>query len=402
MTAGYGVEMVIGGGADIQSDTIVATGVTPSTAPRKAPAAIRWSSIVGWWLAHGLLIASAIMVPFPIAHGSGLHVGSALARWGVWQDDAVNYARVAFQGYTASPAWPAYWPGIPLLIALTRSPWVTLAVIQAALLAVMRLMATAAMDLGLSASAALAAVALFALNPAAVYYSSAYPELWVVGGFLIAIRATVHRRPWPMAAGIAAATIMDPLGAVVCLLPLLLAIQAWRRRDARALQVGLAGVAAGAAVVVGFCGYLAAMVGNPLAMVSAQRYWHGAWTLPWVQVAQEAQRLLVGVSQTNRGVALVVVILTVPSLYVGIRWMASGGHPASGPAAVTSVAMALLSLAFQAEGEPLLSTARFLSMLVPGYFGMARCKGVSGPVLVLTGFSAMVGAVAFTHGHFWW
>ena len=357
---------------------------------------------MGWWVAHGVLVLAAILVPFPVAHHSGLHVGSALARWGVWQDDAVNYAHVALQGYTASPAWPAYWPGIPLLILLTRSPWVTLAVVEAALLAVMRLMATVAVDLGLSASAALAAVALFALNPAAVYYSSVYPELWVVGGFLLAMWATVHRRPWPMAVGIAVATVMDPLGAVVGLLPLLVATQAWRRHDARALQVGLAGIAAGAAVAVGFCGYLAATVGNPLAMVSAQRYWHGAWTAPGAQVFQVISGAGPGRAAPNEWGALFSVVIALS----GVALLGARARRLSGGAmwlvVIVAAAVALVGLSFSADRLPMLSTGRFVSLDAPFYLGLSISKRLRIAALVGGGLVGFIGAIAFTHGYFWW
>ena len=363
---------------------------------------MRWRPIVGWWLAHGVLVAAAALVAFPTAHGSGAHLGAALDRWGVWQDDAVNYAHVAFQGYTASPAWPAYWPGVPLLIVLTRSPWITLAVVQVALLAVMRLMATVAMDLGLSASAALTAVALFALNPAAVYYSSAYPELWVVGGFLLAIWATLHRRPWPMAVGIGVATIMDPLGAVVGLLPLLLAIQSWRRRDKPGLAAGLAGVAAGGLVVLGFCGYLAATVGNPLAMVAAQRSWVGTWTLPWAQVLQVVRGTAPARAATNEWGAIFFVAFAVSgiaSLAARARRRPSG---AMGMVVIVAAVVALVGLSFSADRVPMLSTGRFMSLDAPIYLGVATMNRLRIAALVGGGLIGFVGAIAFTHGYFWW
>ena len=398
-----GVEMITRGGTTIQ---VSVAGVGPDSAgtmagPNAHPT-LRWSSSMGWWLAHGLLVALAILLPFPLAHGSDLHLGNSLTRWGVWQGDAVHYAHIAVQGYTASPTNPAFWPGVPVLVALTRRPWVTLAAVDVALLFVIRLVGTVAMDLGLSASTASIAVALFALNPAAVYYSTAYPELWVVGGFLLAIWSAMHRRPWPMAAGVAVATVMDPLGAVVGLLPLLLTIQSWRHRDREALRVGVAGVAAGGLVVLGFCGYLALTTGDPLAMLAAQRFWHGTWTFPGVQLIQETIAVLGGHSAINRAVALLVLVPTIPALVLGLSWLRSLRQPVALYAAITAGVMALIALAFEAERAPLFSTARFMSMVVPSYFGFARQPRLAGPVLLLGGLVALAGGVAFTHGYFWW
>jgi hypothetical protein len=381
-----------------------ATFATRMPALRWPHVLTRWGvtpAVAAAWGAHLALLLVVAGVPFPMAAGSGHHWGSLLSRWGWWQDDVVHYAGIAAHGYLPG-ASAAYWPGVPLFIALVHNPWVALAGIQLALLAVMVGCTRVARPWGLTEPQSRRALWLFALNPAAVYYGTAYPELWVVAGMLLAMSGLAARRSLLAAVGATLATLADPLGAVAGAGLLWAAWRGWRTSDRDLLRAALAGVGAEAVVVAAFAGWLAHVVGSPLAMVRAQAAWHGTWTVPGVQIVQALAGLVTGHLHFNQAGALLALLVLLPGLALLMRrWPASVWRQA---AVVAACAVACVGLAFSAEHTPLLSTGGFLSADAPLYLalgaGIAGCRYTL--ALAVSVVVAVAGGIAFTHGYMWW
>lgn len=281
---------------------------------------------------------------------------------------------------------------------LAHSPVAALIGLQVLLLVLLVLVGRLSRTWGLSDRRVLLAQALVVLSPAAVFYSTAYPEAWLALGTCGALLAMHAGKPWQAAAWSAVAGVVDPLGLVVGVGALAWALHGAVHRNWAEIRAALAwGVGSVGALAIVML-VLAVNLGRPLELIGAQRAWNAHWTVPGVQVVQAlTEAKTVPVTLAALGV-LPIVVLGMVAL-VRRTWLS----PWYLTCAVVGMAFLLVPLAFYSNRAPLSSTALFLSVDVPTVIGVAAVTSLRtawGPLIWYGGWGA-VGAVLFTHGWFW-
>ncbi|CAN7212418.1 mannosyltransferase family protein [Phenylobacterium sp. LjRoot219] len=230
---------------------------------------------------------------------------AALRMWGQW--DTGWYVTLATAGYAAEPGldgqvnW-AFFPAFPLLSAalaqLTGLPVFTamLVVSNLSFLAALFLIHRFAQDEFDPRTADLT-VALICAAPGSYIFSSAYTEsLFLLGlsGCLLLLRA----RRWLAAGGFAALAVLTRNLGVGLLLPFAFAaapglwglgrqvlagrLESRRPFVSETLRVGV-GMALPVLALAGFCLFLYARTGDPLAFVTAQQAWGRDLRIPFVR-----------------------------------------------------------------------------------------------------------------------
>lgn len=344
------------------------------------------------WVAHELLLAAARWVAFPPGPTPALD-GLPWLRW-----DAPLYDQIARVGYAASPpASRAFLPGMPAYLWLTHWPLAALIGMQVAVLVLLMQVGRLAAAWGLPPHRVVLAQALVALTPAAVYYSSAYPETWVAMGLAGMLLAMRQGHPWRAAGWAALAGAMDPLGLAMGVGAGTWAVLALVRRDGPRFWAGITwgmGSVAGLAVVAGT---LAVSVGRPWSFIGQQHAWHARWLIPGAQVVQA----LAGHLSLTAGAALTV--LPVALLGAGGIVMAARRSEWHAAAAAIGVVLLLIPLAFYSNQLPLAMTALFLSVDLPITVAAAGLLSRRLGLLAVTLFAAwaVADAVLFAHGWFW-
>lgn len=183
----------------------------PSTA--WSPTLMRWGVtpvVATLWAVHEALVALAPLVPF----AKGPNPPFFGVAW--YHFDVGWYYWIARSGYLPTHAqMAAYFPGVPAYLWLTQSTVVALIGLQILLLFLIVQVGRLAKTWGLSGRRVALVQTLVALSPAGVFYSTAYPEAWLVVGLCGALLAMHTGKPWQAALWSALAGIVDPLGLVV-------------------------------------------------------------------------------------------------------------------------------------------------------------------------------------------
>lgn len=359
--------------------TLMRCGVTPLVA--------------ALWAVHEVAVALGPLVPFI--------TGPNPAFFGVpwYHFDVGWYYWIARSGYLPTHAqMAAYFPGVPAYLWLTHSTLIALTGLQFLLLLLIVQVGRLARAWGLSGRRVALVQALVALSPAAVFYSTAYPETWLAVGLCGALLAMHASKPWKAAAWSALAGVVDPLGLVVGVGAAAWAISGMVQRNWSTVRAGVTwgGGSVGALVLV--MAVLEANLGRPLEFIGAQQAWGARWTVPGVQVVQAlTEARIAPVTLAALGVLPIValgVVGMVRRARLSVWYLAC---------AVTGAMFFLVPLAFYSNRTPLSSTALFLSVDVPAAIGVAALASrrlAWGPLIWYGGWCA-VGAALFTHGWFW-
>ena len=372
--------------------------VAPRAPALRWPATLaRWGvtpAVAGLWAWHELLMGAAAAVPVP-SGPSPIVSGLPWFRWDVgW------YARIAHASYAHLPAYyAAYFPGVPAYLWVTHSSALAFVGIQIALLGLLVQVGRLAASWGLTGWRVTFAQALVALSPAAIFYSTAYPEVWEALGICGALLAMRASRPGRAAAWSALAGVMDPLGMLVGVGAGAWALWGLLRREWPVFRQGIAWGLGSAAALGAVSATLWANGLRPLGFIGAQRAWGAHWLVPGVQIWQAL--IWRGPELDASLAALAALPLVVAGLVTVVRaGLRSAWHAAT---AGITIAIVLVSLAFYTNRAPLSSAARFFSLAIPGAVALAGVFPRRYGVAAAAWYScwAIAGAVLFTHGWFW-
>ena len=315
------------------------------------------------------------------------------------RQDAAWFLRIATGGYAAGDGSAAFFPLYPMAIkVLAWLPGVgplgaALFISNACFLGALVVLHGLTRLEGMSAAVARTSVLLIAIFPTAFFFLAPYTEspflLLSVSAFWFA-----RRDRWAMAALMGAlAALTRSIGLVLVLGLAVEAIQR-TREDGRPLIPRLA---ASAAVAVGpalYFLYWGVVHQDTMAPFEAQEAWQRVFTFPLATLVQ-AGRYAVRYGSYWLIDAVVVGVVLVAVL-AGIRWLRWG-----------YLAYALASLAVPLfeplPDRPLLSMPRFVVVLFPAFWVMARAverRRLPEPLLVASfaGGYALLGALFIT----WW
>ncbi len=356
------------------------------------------------FLAHEALIVLAYIIPYPDYSGVLHRAFGALGHfWFQW--DALWYIAISRYGYAHLPGVPAlagtaFFPWLPVLIRGV-GVWGAWGLTQLSTIVSLWLFVRIGARLEFSVKQIGWATFLFALNPAAVYFSTLYAEPWTVCFTLVSVDFG-HRQRWFWAAltGLLAATT-QATGILVGLFPLV-AFLAWIRAKhwRQALGAFLWGVGPFIGLV-SYAVYLGIRFQRPLLFASVQssRYWDGNWKWPWIQWFQG---LTTGLqSPAHRIVLALWLAITCFVLGAALLIRSARAGIASAQTTIYGVAGLMVSLSFFHGSSPLYSTVRIASIYFPLYLGIAR--GPRWLTISALGFFACLafyGATLFTH--LWW
>lgn len=315
------------------------------------------------------------------------------------RQDAARFLAIATRGYDPADGNAAFFPLYPALInAADKLPG--LGPLGAALLVSNACFAGALFMLhgltrleGLSHEAARLTVMLFAIFPTAFFFLAPYSE----GPFLLASVSAfwfARRDRWGLAAltgALAAGT-----RSVGVLLALALAVEAVHRsrNDGRPLVPRLAAAIAVALSPLLYLAWWRVRFGDAFAPFTAQRSWQRETRPPW-QTLFEA-----GSAAWRYGgywlVDVVVVGVVLIAVIAGLRWLRASYS-------VYALASLALPLVYAWPTRPLLSMPRFVAVIFPAFWVMARAverRRVPEPLVVaaFAGGYALLGALFVT----WW
>ncbi|QQE79063.1 mannosyltransferase family protein [Alicyclobacillus sp. SO9] len=377
-----------------------------------------------WWvpifLIHELVLLAATFFPL-MSHPAVQHRQGYF--WFQW--DSLNYINIGQLGYTHLPGIfkykeVAFFPFVPVLVRIF-TPWGVLVLEQVVFILVLLLLKSFGERMGLNRGQAVAAAWLFALNPAAIFYSSIYAEPWTLFTTLVSLFFAVRKR-WLAAAIVAAMTsLTQGTGILAGLFPLMFFILSIAQHDyktARGSLVWGLGSAVGLAV---YMLYLGKTYHNPLMFSTVQTtLWHAHWTWPWQPFLQELHTG--GLGRHHRLRFAYEGIAAIYALGALMMWTLKGSHKTANTSTTNTsttststtstseqigaklyvTAGLLVSFSFYSGGQPFHSTIRIASMFFPLYIGLAKYLPKWVIVIVLLAFSAVVyaGTSLFTYGYF--
>ncbi len=358
--------------------------------------------------AHEELLALASLLPFRHAPRSYVAANQNFYWLGhFWfQWDSLWYTAVARWGYAHLPGVPkgsgtVFFPWLPLLIHGTGM-WGAWALTQGALVLSLWLLGRLFRRLPLTPGEAALAVWLFALNPAAIYYSTLYAEPWTVALGLVSVELGVRRR-WGSAAlagMLTAAT--QATGALIGWFPLIAFLVRVKHGQWRQ-ALGALGWGVGCFLgIAGYVLYLGLRFHHPFWFASEEHaVWRAVWNWPWVQWHQAIGHLVVN----RRLILLPTAIWAAATIFMLggfllLRFLGSA-QSETVAAALYGLAELAVTLSFTHPGRPLNSAVRIVSVAFPLYAGIARLpRWLALCVLVGSAWLAFDGARLFIHG--WW
>ena len=387
---------------------MLAVGLSPSR-PVAAPVASRstWLAAAG---AHVLLLLAAWrMVPFhPSARYLALNMWNYPAAHFLAQYDSLYFLAIAHHGYVV-PGLPlgvptVFFPWVPLLLAATRTLSAYLVLQAAAFGLCCWLLARVAARWHSAPGFAAWSVWLFALNPALVYYSAPYAELWTMLGALAAVEWWGTRHPGRAALVSIGTALTQASALLVGIIPLTEAVSALLVGDRRRLWAAI-GWGMGLVVGIGlYIGYLGWQFGRPLWFSTEEGapWWHAGWVVPGSGLWAALKLAAAGILGYQMLAAMTLI------LAAGLGVAAARGRRAAEPwaqgVAWYAVLGLLLSLSFGTATHPLHSTVRLLSDYFPAYLGLAvlavRCRAVGVAFLALFVLLGGYGSALYLHGVF--
>lgn len=368
-----------------------------------------------WWLpvflVHELLLLAATYFPL-MSHPAVQHRQGYF--WFQW--DSLNYINIGQLGYTHLSGIfkykeVAFFPFVPVLVRIF-TPWGLLILEQFIFILILFLLKGFSERMGLRRGQAVAAAWLFALNPAAIYYSSIYAEPWTLFTALASLFFATRRR-W-LAAGIMAAmtSMTQGTGILFGIFPFALFIVSLVKGNYKTMRGALIwGIGCGLGLAA-YMLYLGKTYHNPLMFSTVQTtLWHAHWTSPWYPFLRELQTG--GFTRHHRlrlaytGMAVFYVIGAFMMWIIGRRKSYDTTDPfefdwENVGAKLYVTAGLLVSFSFYSGGQPFHSTIRIASMFFPFYIGLAKYLPKWALAIVLIAFStiAYVGTSLFTYGYF--
>ncbi|AUW94789.1 hypothetical protein BXT84_13235 [Sulfobacillus thermotolerans] len=349
------------------------------------------------FLLHEAWVFFSALLPYSHPRQSILSMSEAYSsRATLWfQYDALFYLHIAHYGYGSHPS--AFYPLLPILIWLAHSRWIALLIMQAIFAADVYYLNRFLTTFDLSAGQITLALALFAFNPAAVFYSTLYTEpLMLLLSLLSTLQAQEHKYiTAAVTAGLAA--LSHPTGALLGIMPLVLLIQSFKYHNRQQLW---GAVIWGSGIVIAlalFVGYSLIFWHTPFGPWLGESGWHSRWVWPWVQYQQ-----VIVIHSADHVYEIILSALSLPYL-LGAILLASKWSKSSLPALIYAWAGTLVSLSFYALNTPFHSTLRLLSPYFPLYAGisLANNKVLIRIVIILWGAASLYGAIRFTH-QWWW
>jgi Mannosyltransferase (PIG-V) len=357
---------------------------------------------VGLWLVS--LVAVGLIEPRPDPPSvPGWAIGPVTQGWSALvtateRQDAAWFLRIATDGYSAGDGSAAFFPLYPLAIeAVAWLPAIgplgaALLIANASFLAALIVLHGLTRMEGMSAATARTTVLLISIFPTAFFFLAPYTE----GPFLLLSVSAfwfARRDRWALAALMGALAALTR--SVGLLLVLGLAVEAIQRsrEDGRPLiprLVASAAVAAGPALYFLYWN----VRGDPWAPVRAQETWQRVFTFP-LETLVEAGRFAWRYGAYWLIDALVVGVVLV-AIVAGIRWLRPGYL-------AYALASGLLPLFEPLPDRPLLSMPRFVVVIFPAFWVMARAverRKLAEP-LVVAGFAGGYALLAALFVNWW-
>ena len=317
--------------------------------------------------------------------------------WFQW--DVLWYQHIALNGYT--PRSSAFFPWVPLTIHLVPNLWFWLVVMQMVFLGVLWAMDEVMKTLDMDQHQRNLALWLFALNPAAIYFTTLYPEPWTLLWGLFSWVAFLRRQRLTAFAMAGIASLTHGTAILWGIFPLVNAgFSLYTRKFVRFWDSILwgSGFAAG---FLSYMGYCWVKFKDPFIFLTVEHtQWDNHWTWPWHQWVEVLTRSPVNFLDLLLMAAGMVMILGLVGLvrpaimHRSVSWMA---------VAVYGTVVAVVALAFDRTSLPVHSTIRLLSGDFPIYLGWAQVTNRYLKVFVLLTFIiyAWLGAYWFSHGFFY-
>lgn len=360
-----------------------------------------------WWLfpviAHLLLLLSATY--FPVLNHPDIQKRPGHF-WFQW--DSLYYVIVAKLGYTHIPGIykyknVAFFPFVPMLVRFLGA-WGVLLLEQVTFAICVVLLKGFGERMGLTRAQAIKGTWLFALCPAAIYFSAIYAEPWTLFGALLSLFFATRER-WLLAALMGLITSMTQgTGILFGLLPLVLFFYAMLQHDFRLVRKSLIwGIGCALGLFI-YMAYLGISYHDPLAFSSVQsKMWHSYWRWPWFQFIRGIR--VGGLSQHK---LLVLIYECVAGIYgIGAVMMClnrgASKHSWEEIGAKVYVVVGLLvAFSFYAGHRPFYSTIRIAAIYFPMYIGLSKRlpNWLFWVVVICFACIAYVGASRFTHGYF--
>ncbi len=317
--------------------------------------------------------------------------------WFQW--DVLWYQHIAQSGYTAGST--AFFPWIPLTLHVIPNLWVWLGIMQIVFVGILWGLNQTLAYYGIGDEVRVLTMVMWALNPAAIFFTTLYPEPWTLFWGLLSFVGFVRGNRWVSFFSALLASLTHGTAMLWGIFPLVTAIETIINRHWKQFTAALiwgSGFGAGFLSYMAYCWW---KFGNPLIFLEVEHsQWGNHWVWPWHQwVALIVTPGLSALSVFFGLLAAIMVfgwlsLIQVPKNTDRTMWLALqifGGMAA------------LVSLGFDRTGIPFHSTLRLLGGDFPLYLGWAKLPSlrIKRMIVVIFALAAFLGAYWFSHGFFY-
>ncbi|OLZ08396.1 hypothetical protein [Sulfobacillus thermosulfidooxidans] len=353
-------------------------------------------NVLSIFVLHELLISGAALIRYPhpsfwlISHTEKFSSHALL--W--FQYDALFYIHIGHHGY--GPKISAFYPLVPILVAIVHNRWIALSIMQAVFGIDLWLLSQWSRSLKLTDKQNRVALLLFALNPAAIFYSTLYPESLIVGLWLVSFLATQRQSYYWAAIASALATLAHPTGALIGVIPLWLFIKSLLTKQWNAAKNNLIW---GSGIGIGLSSFMVYSLIRWHTMLGpwiGEKTWHSQWIWPWQQ--------FILISKHNILAMIFWILLSTPFILGLILLIHQSPEPIMRlPLILFTATILVVSLSFYADNQPFHSTLRLMSVDFPIYAGLSTIHNpyILKAIIIIWAGVSIYGAILFTH-QWWW